>query len=64
MYIFKYESACLVIGEKNVIVMLFTELTFENFTGNKISDSNQGTNKDILTFLASMSLLLVFVQQI
>lgn len=37
------ESACLVIGEKNVIVMLFTESTFENFTGNKISDSNQGT---------------------
>ena len=65
------ESACLVIGEKNVIVMLFTESTFENFTGNKISDSNQGTIEDILTFLASMSLLswalplvLVFVQQI
>jgi predicted lactoylglutathione lyase len=37
------ESACLVIGEKNVIIMLFTESTFKNFTGNKISDSNQGT---------------------
>ena len=37
------ESACLVIGEKNVIVMLFTESTFENFTGSKISDSNQCT---------------------
>ena len=37
------ESACLVIGEKDVVVMLFTEAAFENFTGNKISDSKQGT---------------------
>ena len=37
------ESACLVIGEKDVVVMLFTEAAFENFTGNKISDTNQGT---------------------
>ena len=37
------ESACLVIGEKDVVVMLFTEAAFENFTGNKIFDSNQGT---------------------
>lgn len=37
------ESACLVIGEKNLIVMLFIETTFQSFTGNKISDSKLGT---------------------
>ena len=42
-YIDTDEGACLVIGDKNIIVMLFTEPTFRNFTGNKISDSKQGT---------------------
>ena len=42
-YIDSDEGACLVIGDKNVIVMLFTESTFENFTGNKILDSKHGT---------------------
>ena len=37
------EGACLVIGEKNIVVMLFTESAFKNFTGNKIPDSKQGT---------------------
>ena len=37
------ESACLVIGDKNIVVMLFTEPTFKGFTGNKISDPKQGT---------------------
>lgn len=37
------EGACLVIGEKNVMVMLFTESAFKNFTVNKIPDSKQGT---------------------
>lgn len=42
-YIDTDEGACLVIGDKNIIVMLFTEPTFRNFTGNKIPDSKQGT---------------------
>jgi len=37
------ESACLVIGNKNVIVMLFAESAFKNFTGNKIADARQAT---------------------
>lgn len=37
------EAACLVIGDKRIIVMLFTESTFENFTQNKVSDSKRGT---------------------
>lgn len=37
------EGACLVIGEKNVMVMLFMESAFKNFTVNKIPDSKQGT---------------------
>lgn len=37
------ESAGLLIGDKGIIVMLFTESTFKNFTGNKILDSNKGT---------------------
>jgi len=42
-YINNDESACLVIGDKSVVVMLFTEATFKNFTGNEITDSKQGT---------------------
>jgi len=42
-YINNDEGACLVIGDKNVIVMLFTESAFKNFTGNKISDTSHGT---------------------
>ena len=42
-YVNNDEGACLVIGDKNVIVMLFTEAAFENFTGNKISDARHGT---------------------
>lgn len=37
------ESACLVIGSKNVIVMLFTESSFVNFTGNKVADVKQAS---------------------
>jgi hypothetical protein len=37
------ESACLVIGEKNVIVMLFAESIFKNITRNEIADSKQAT---------------------
>ena len=37
------ESAGLLIGDKDIMVMLFTETTFQNFTANKIMDSNQGT---------------------
>ena len=37
------EGACLVIGDKNFIVMLFTESSFKNFTGNKIPSAKQGT---------------------
>jgi len=42
-YINNDESACLVIGDKGVIVMLFTEVAFKNFTGNEIPDLNEGT---------------------
>ncbi|WP_379146877.1 VOC family protein [Paenibacillus sp. sgz500992] len=37
------DKASLVIGDKNVIVMLFTESTFERFTGNNIADTTKGT---------------------
>lgn len=37
------ESACLNIGEKPEVVMLFVNSTFKNFTRNEISDTNQGT---------------------
>ena len=37
------ESAALSIGSKNIIVMLFKEATFKNFTKNEIADSRQGT---------------------
>jgi predicted lactoylglutathione lyase len=35
------DSASLVIGDKNVIVMLFTEATFKKFTRNEIADTKQ-----------------------
>jgi uncharacterized protein len=37
------ESACLVIGNKNIVVMLFVESTFRNFTSNEIADTKLGT---------------------
>ena len=37
------ESASLVIGDKDVVVMLFKESAFKKFTGNNILDSKQGT---------------------
>ncbi|BBH20115.1 glyoxalase [Paenibacillus baekrokdamisoli] len=37
------DKASLVIGDKNVIVMLFPEPTFKKFTGNEIADTKQGT---------------------
>ena len=36
-------SACLLIGEKNVVVMLFEELAFKGFTNNEIADTLRGT---------------------
>ncbi len=36
-------SATLVIGEKNIVIMLFEELVFKNFTGNQITDTKQAT---------------------
>jgi predicted lactoylglutathione lyase len=36
-------GASLVIGDKNIVVMLFTEAAFKNFTGNSIPDLKQGT---------------------
>lgn len=35
-------SACLQIGDKSVVVMLFTEKLFEGFVQHKISDTKQG----------------------
>ena len=36
-------SASLLIGEKNIVVMLFTEPLFESFTRRKIADTATGT---------------------
>ena len=36
-------SACLLMGEKNVVVMLFEEPVFKGFTSNAIADTQQGT---------------------
>ena len=35
-------SACLLIGQKNVVVMLFEESIFKNFTQHEVSDTKQG----------------------
>lgn len=36
-------SACLLVGEKNVVVMLFNEAAFKGFTNSSISDTQQAT---------------------
>jgi predicted lactoylglutathione lyase len=36
------DSACLLIGDKSVVVMLFTEKLFEGFIQHKIADTKQG----------------------
>lgn len=36
-------SACLLIGQKNVVVMLFDETTFKSFTNSPITDTQQAT---------------------
>lgn len=36
-------SACLLVGEKNVVVMLFDETTFKGFTNSSISDTQHAT---------------------
>jgi hypothetical protein len=35
------ESACLIVGVKNVVVMLFAESTFKTFTRHEIADTGQ-----------------------
>jgi uncharacterized protein len=37
------ESACLIVGSKNVAVMLFVESTFKTFTKNNLADTSQAT---------------------
>lgn len=37
------EGVSLVVGDNQVIVMLFPESTFKNFTGNSVMDTNQAT---------------------
>lgn len=37
------ESACLLVGAKNVVVMLFAESMFQGFTKNEIADTAKGT---------------------
>lgn len=37
------DSACLMVGEKNVVVMLFAEHLFQKFAGNEISDSRKAS---------------------
>jgi len=36
-------SACLLVGEKNTVVMLFAEPTFKGFTNNDIANTSKGT---------------------
>lgn len=36
------QSACLLIGEKNVVVMLFEEPTFKGFTNKQITNTKSG----------------------
>src|SRR5215210_220648 len=36
-------SACLLIGQKNVVVMLFDEPTFKGFTNSPVADTKQST---------------------
>ena len=42
-YVNKDEGACLVIGDKKIVVMLFKESIFQNFVGNKNTDSSKGS---------------------
>lgn len=37
------QSASLLMGDKKVVVMLFEESLFKNFTGNRIADTKLGT---------------------
>jgi uncharacterized protein len=37
------DSACLVVGSKNVVVMLFEETTFKSFTNDEITDTKKNT---------------------
>lgn len=37
------DSACMLVGSKNVVVMLFTEEIFRKFTQNKTSDATQAS---------------------
>ena len=36
-------SACLLLGQKNQVVMLFDESTFQSFTNSPVSDTQQAT---------------------
>ena len=36
-------SACLLVGQKKVVVMLFDEPTFKSFTGSPLADATQAT---------------------
>ena len=37
------QSASFLIGEKKIVLMLFTQDLFSSFTGNSLSDTAQGT---------------------
>jgi uncharacterized protein len=37
------DSACVIVGEKNIAVMLFSESLFKGFTRNEIADTKQST---------------------
>jgi predicted lactoylglutathione lyase len=37
------DSACLLVGQNNFVIMLFTEAMFEQVSGNKICDTKTGT---------------------
>ncbi|AHM62764.1 hypothetical protein D770_22585 [Flammeovirgaceae bacterium 311] len=37
------DGACLIVGERNVAVMLFKETAFEGFAGTNVADVKQGT---------------------
>lgn len=37
------DSACMVVGNKGIVVMLFAESIFKNFSANELADTSRGT---------------------
>lgn len=46
-------SACFLVGDKNLVVMLFDEPTFKGFTNHELTDTKKGTEVLISVGVAS-----------